>query len=162
MIVEENVTRRHGSLSVGSCASEKPVCCLWSRFQRMFPVYSPCIAGDDFVIKMTANEESQSSRGMQRGEWFRCSFLSFFFFPAQRNDGDVIDKAAGPPSFICWPSVLQLPAKSTYWLLRESARSCQMTSNANLHINVFSTAPCTLERKGLYRSHYMESLGRKW
>lgn len=79
-------------------------------------------------------------------------------------------KAGRPLFFISRLSVLHLLFQQKYILAaQKSAGSCQMTSNANLHINVFATAPCTLERKGLrfmqnakgslihYRSHYMES-----
>ena len=72
MVVEKKVTHRHGSLSVGSCAFEKPVVAFGAGSAERAP-FSACIAERDFVIKMIVNEVCQGRRRIQRGVCISCS-----------------------------------------------------------------------------------------
>lgn len=75
MVVEKNVTHRHGSLSVGSCGFEKLVVAFGAGSSECM-LFSTCIPGADFVIKIILNEVCQWRRRLQRGECIVASFLN--------------------------------------------------------------------------------------
>lgn len=167
VVGKKEVTRRHGSLSVGSCAFEKLVVAFGAGSSECAS-FSTCIAGADFVIKTIVNEVCQEGRRIQ-GRWMSSAFQSL-----HREWWRWRFKAGRSLFSISRLLVLLLLFQQKYILAAQKAtRSCQMTSNANLHINVFATAPCTLERKGLrlmqdamwslihYGLHYMECLCSK-
>lgn len=137
----KKVTCRHGSLSVGSCAFEKPVVAFGAGSSECAS-FSACVAGADFVIRTIVNEVCQEGRRIQ-GRRMSSAFQSL-----QREWWRY--KAGRSLFSISRLLVLHLLFQQKYMLAaQKAAGSCQMTSNASLHINIFATAPCTLERKGL-------------
>lgn len=111
------------------------------------PRFSTCIAGADFVIKMIVNEVCQGRRRIQRGECMSCSVSRVS--TENYGDGDGGTKAGRPLFSISMLPVLHPLFPQKYILAaQKGAGRCQMTSNTDLHINIFAAAHCTLERKG--------------
>lgn len=108
--------------------------------------FSTCIAGADFVIKIALNEVRQWRRRLQRGE---CIVASFPNQHRERQRQRYEVHRALCPLACSWCCLLS-SYKGTYWLLEKDSQSCQMTSNVNLHINIFAVVPSTLDRKVLH------------
>lgn len=116
----------------------------------------------DFVIRTIVNEVCQEGRriqGRRMSSAFQSLHREWWRYKAGRSLFSISRLL-----------VLHLLFQQKYMLAaQKAAGSCQMTSNASLHINIFATAPCTLERKGLrltqdamwslihYGLQYMES-----
>lgn len=141
------MTRRHGSLSAGSCAFEKPVVAFgvgsgeWAPFFYMYRRSWLCDQNDSKWG--VPGEKEDTERWMYELQRFKSQH--------GENDGDGDgDTKAGRPLFsISMLPVLHPLFPQKYILAaQKGAGRCQMTSNTDLHINVFAAAHCTLERKG--------------
>lgn len=139
------MTHKHGSLSVGSCAFEKLVAAFGAGSSEC-ALFSTCITRADFVIKMILNEVCQGRRRLQRGECISCIIsestqrMMEMEIQSQQTTISISMLLVLPPLF---PQRYILAAQ-------KGNRSCQMTSNVNLHINIIAIVPCTLDRKGLH------------
>lgn len=139
-----------GSLSVGSCLASKAACCLWSRFQGM-------------NLWSRVWDQNDSKRGADRREGDGRIDLSIFSSSSRiMETGEPL--AGGSLLPISWLQVSRLTKVHII-----GPQSCRVTSAADLHINMFATAPCTLKREGCslmqnavwslihYGLHYTES-----
>lgn len=107
----------------------KSACCLWSRFQRM-------------NLWSRVWDQNDSKRGADRREGDGRIRLSIFSSSSWiMETGELL--AGRSPLPISWLQVSRLTKVHII-----GPQSWRVTSAADLHINMFATAPCTPKREG--------------